>query len=451
MKLTFYGGTGSVTGANFLLEQKNTKILIDCGLMQGIESAERFNRGEFSYKPSEMNYLIVTHAHLDHIGRIPKLVKDGFKGKIISTPPTKDIAEQILYDAEAIMEHNAQKEGVLPIYEKEDVINTMNLWETIDYHEKKDLEDGVSIFFKDSGHILGSSIVEISDGKKKIAFTGDLGNSPSLLLNDTEWVTDADYIVMESVYGDRNHESKEKRREDLKRAIKETIDGKRLLIIPTFSVERTQMILYEMNEFFENHGLQQIPVFLDSPLAIKVTRIYENYRNYLNEKIQKQFKSGDDPFDFPRLKSVNISYESQKIDNMPNPKIILAGSGMSSGGRVVQHEKDHLSDPKTTILLVGYQALGTLGRQLEDGAKKIKIFNKEVNVRAKISKISGYSSHKDSDHLVEFVEKATEKGKLKKVFCVMGEPKSSLFLIQRLKDEIEVNAELPEYGETVEI
>jgi metallo-beta-lactamase family protein len=451
MKLTFYGGTGSVTGANFLLEHENLKILVDCGLMQGSESAERFNRGDFPYKPEEINFLLITHAHMDHVGRIPKLVRDGFVGKIISTPPTKDIAEPLLYDEQMIMDHESRKGGVLPIFEKTDVERAISLWNTVGYHQKLDLGSGLSIYLRDSGHILGSSMIEISDGAEKIVFTGDLGNSPSLLLNDTEEITDADYIVMESVYGDRNHESKDKRREELKEAIKETIDEKRLLIIPSFSVERTQMIIYEMNEFFENHELSQIPVFLDSPLAIRVTKIYEKYTDYLNKNIQEDFKRGDDPFKFPKLKSVNMSYESEKIERTPNPKIILAGSGMSSGGRVVHHEKDHVSDKNTTILLVGYQALGTLGRQLEDGAKTVKIFNETLPVKAKISKIEGYSSHKDSDHLVGFVEMAAEKGTLKKVFCVMGEPKASLFLIQRLRDEIDVNAALPEYGETVEL
>lgn len=456
MKLTFFGGTGSVTGANFLLEHEDSsgkilKILVDCGLMQGTESSDRFNRGNFPYNPAEIDYLLVTHAHMDHVGRIPKLVKEGFAGKIISTPPTKEIAEPLLYDEQAIMDHDSRKNGVLPIFEKTDIEKSMSLWSTVGYHQNFDLGFGISIYLRDSGHILGSSMIEVTDGKEKIVFTGDLGNSPSLLLNDTEEITDADYIVMESVYGDRNHEPKDKRRAELKEAIKETIDGKRLLIIPSFSVERTQMILFEMNEFFENHELSPIPVYLDSPLAIKVTKIYEKYIGYMNQNIQADFKKGDDPFKFPKLKSVTMSYESEKIDGMPNPKIILAGSGMSSGGRVVHHEKDHVSDPSTTILLVGYQALGTLGRQLEDGVKTIRIFNEDLPVKARVTKIEGYSSHKDSDHLVGFVEKAAEKGTLKKVFCVMGEPKSSLFLIQRLHDEIDVNATLPEYGETVDL
>ncbi len=256
---------------------------------------------------------------------------------------------------------------------------------------------------------------------------------------------------MESVYGDRNHEPKDERRKKLKKIIADAINGKRCLIIPAFSLERTQMILYEMNEFFQNNELPSLPVFLDSPLAIKITKVYEKYSSYFNEMVRKEIAAGDDVFKFPRLKSTPLSQDSARIDMTANPKIIMAGSGMSSGGRIVHHEKDHAGDPHATILLVGYQALGTLGRQLEDGAPQVTIHGQLINVKARIEKIEGYSSHKDSDHLVEFVEKANESKKLKKVFVVMGEPKASMFLAQRLHNELDVNAVYPEYGSTVEL
>ena len=465
MKLTFYGGTGSVTGANYFLQSDDgaenpvrtdihpggLKILVDCGLMQGTSVADTFNREPFPYKPEEIDFLVVTHAHMDHIGRIPKLVREGFKGRIISTPPTKDIATLLYDDALTIIDSDSRKSGLLPIYEKKDVENALALWQVLEYHNTFDLGAGISIYLRDSGHILGSAMVEISDGKTKSVFTGDLGNSPSLLLNDTEEIKDANYIVMESVYGDRNHESKDERRSQLKEIIKETIVNKRLLIIPAFSLERTQQILYEMNEFFEKNELNQIPVFLDSPLAIKITKIYEKYSSYFNETIRQEIKNGDDIFSFPKLKSTAFSRDSERIVMTQNPKIIIAGSGMSNGGRIVHHEKDHVGDKNATILLVGYQSLGTLGRKLEDGAKVVKIYGEDMEVRAKILKIEGYSSHKDSDHLVEFVQTASESKELKKVFAVMGEPKSSLFLVQRLRDELGVNAEYPEYGESVEL
>ncbi len=457
-----------MTGANFLLDiyppipdgrAGSCKILVDCGLVQGSRFAENLNRSEFAYDPAEIDYLLVTHAHIDHIGRIPKLVKDGFTGQIISTPETKELAEFLLADTVKILESEAQHEGILPLYEAADLAPAFALWSTLPYHTMKVLKDSVSIYFKDAGHILGSVMIEISRNGKKMVFTGDLGNSPSVLLKDTEWITDANYILMESVYGDRNHEPKDERRNKLKAVIQSTIDHKRTLIIPAFSLERSQMIIYEMNEIFENKpastqggGIKtQLPVFLDSPLAIKITSVYEKYSADFNDKVQAEIKAGDDIFSFPRLKFIVQGGESRLIEKVPNPKIIIAGSGMSVGGRVILHEKHYVSNPNAEILFVGYQAVGSLGRQLQDGAREVEIFGEKKEVRAKIESISGYSSHKDSDHLLEFVEKAVEGGQLKQVFCVMGEPKSSMFLVQKLRDNLGVDAVYPEFKQTVEI
>lgn len=460
-KLTFYGGTRTVTGANFLLELdplvsngqgKRVRVLIDCGLIQGDMQAEGLNRTEFAYNPSEIDYLLVTHAHIDHIGRIPKLVKDGFRGEILSTPETKEIAEFLLADMVRILETEARQEKLLPIYEQADIAPALALWHTVPYHIKKELKESISILFKDAGHILGSAMIELSRAEKKFVFTGDLGNSPSILLKDTEEITDADYILMESVYGDRNHEPKEERRKKLKRVIQDVIAHNRTLIIPVFSLERTQQIIYEMNELFENGEIKfRIPVFLDSPLAIKITGVYEKYSEDFNDKARSDIQSGDDIFNFPSLKFIVQSGESKMIERVPNPKIIMAGSGMSVGGRVILHEKHYISNPEAEILFVGYQAVGSFGRQLQDGVKKVKIYGEEKDVLAKIESISGYSSHKDSDNLLEFVAKATESKKLKKVFVVMGEPKSSMFLVQKLRYNLGVEAIYPEFGQTIEI
>lgn len=457
-----------VTGANFLLEIYPTvsdgrasgcKILVDCGLVQGGPSAENLNRSPFPYNPAEIDYLLVTHAHLDHIGRIPKLVKEGFRGQILSTPETKEIAEFLFLDAAKILEDQARHEGILPIYGAEDITPTLDLWETLPYHTAKELKDGLAIYLKDAGHILGSSMIEITRlredtpaEQRKIVFTGDLGNSPSLLLKDTEAITDANYLVMESVYGDRNHAPKEERHKKLKEVIEDIIKHKRTLIIPTFSVERTQMIIYELNEIFETGEIKyQVPVFVDSPLAIKVTSIYARYAADFNDAVRADINSGDDIFNFPKLRFIVQSGESKLIERVPNPKIIMAGSGMSVGGRVVLHENHFVSNPNAEILFVGYQATGSLGRQLQDGAKEVQIFGEKKLVRAKIDSIGGYSSHKDSDHLLEFVAQAAESQKLKQVFCVMGEPKASMFLVQKLRDNLDVDAVYPQFKETVEI
>lgn len=451
-KLTFYGGVGMVTGANFLLEVAGLKVLVDCGLVQGHRFAENINRAEFLYNPSEIDFLLVTHGHTDHIGRIPKLVKDGFQGEIWSNSETKDLSEILLADTAKILASEAQDDGVLPLYEAKDIPPALALWQTVPYHTKKDLKNGVSFYLKDAGHILGSTMIEITVNNKKIVFTGDLGNSPSVLLKDTESISEADYLVMESVYGDRNHQPKEERRRKLKQVIMDVIKHNHTLIIPAFSLERTQMIIYEMNEMFENGEIkQQIPVFIDSPMAAKVTEVYKKYPQDFNDKIQADIRSGDDIFSFPGLKFTVQASESVAIKKISNPKIIIAGSGMSVGGRVILHEKHYVSNPQTTIMFVGYQSAGSLGRQLQDGAKTVRIFGETKKVKAQIESISGYSSHKDSDNLLNFVADIAETSKLKKVFVVMGEPKSALFLVQKIRDNLGVNAVNPAYAETVEL
>ena len=366
--LTFAGGTGTVTGANFLLEVLNKKILIDCGMEQGSDFADASNREAFPYEPSEIDMLLVTHAHIDHIGRIPKLVKEGFKGVIYSSPATYDLSKLMLPDAARLLEDDARRKGVLPLYEQSDVAPVFTNWKTINYYENFELAPDISVYLKDSGHILGAVMYEITINGSKIVFTGDLGNSPSLFLRDTDKITDAKYMVMESVYGDRNHESKEVRQQKLSDAILDTIKRNRTLIIPAFSLERTQDILFEINELVERQHMPHVRVFIDSPLATNVTEVYRRYTKDFNDRAHQLIASGDDIFDFKKLKFTMQKHESDRIDHLDNPKIIMAGSGMSNGGRIVKHEKYFLPDPNATLLLVGYQSLGTLGRQIQDGA-----------------------------------------------------------------------------------
>ena len=457
LKLTFCGGVSTVTGANFLLEtldeEKPVKILIDCGMEQGDKAADYFNSRPFPYDPKSIDFLLVTHAHIDHIGLIPKLVKDGFKGIIYSTPETRKIAVPMIEDSTKIMEQEAFRANLRPLYQQEDFNNTFKLWKSIPYHVLTSLTSEFKIYLKDAGHVLGSTIYEITypssglvgTGKSgKIVFTGDLGNSPAPILRDTELVTGANYLVMESVYGDRNHESISERLDKLENIIEETVKRRGALIIPAFSLEKTQVVLYEINKLVEQGRIPVVPVYIDSPLAIKITEIYKNESEDFNPETREMIRRGDDVFNFPKLVFTDSVEESKAIKYSSNPKIIIAGSGMSMGGRIMHHEINYLPHKENTILLLGYQSIGTVGRLIKDGADSITIHGQRVPINAKVEYIDGYSSHKDSDHLLEFV--AGTKDTLKKVFVVMGEPKSALFLVQRIRDYLGVYAIHPEEG-----
>ena len=449
LNITFWGGVGSVTGANFLLEDNKTKILVDCGLLQGVSGSSQENAKDFPYNPPEIDFLFVTHSHMDHIGRIPKLVKDGFNGIIYSTNETREMADVMFVDAVKIMSMNEREGKSKAIYDAPDAIKAMKLWKTLPYNKENKINDEFSVKLLDAGHILGSAMYDFTYDNKHIVFTGDSGNSPSPLLNDTEKIVGADYLIMDSVYGDRNHEAKEDRDRRFEEIVRESIEKGGTLLIPVFSIERTQVILYELNNLIEEKGLPSVSVFLDSPLALKITDIYKRSANLFKDSVQKEIKSGDDIFSFPKLKIVHSGFESQKVGGVSGPKIILAGSGMSEGGRVVHHEMDLISAPKNTILLMGYQAVGTLGRRIQDKPSNIEISGQNFPVRARIEMISGFSSHKDSENLIEMVSDTADT--VKKVFVVMGEPKSSLFLVQRLRDYLDVDAVYPERGKVYEL
>ena len=454
LKLTFASGATTVTGANFVLEtmpeegssEEKVFVMIDCGLVQG-DADPRENLKPFTYDPSKIDYLFITHAHIDHIGRIPKFVKDGFKGKIFSTIETKELAPIMFEDAANLMLHEAEKNGNPPLYLTIDIEKAMRLWKDIPYHQSFKLTGGFHVVAKDAGHILGSAMYEFTYNETKIVFTGDLGNSPSPILPNTEKITDANYLIMESVYGDRNHETTAQRRDKLEDVIENSVRAGGALIIPSFSLEKTQNLLFEIHTLIDEGRVPKIPVFLDSPLATKVTDIYMKEVKNFNIAALERIGKGEQLFSFPGLTVINTSEESKNLIREPNPKIIIAGSGMSTGGRIMHHEVNYLPDPKSTILLTGYQSFGTLGKQIENGSKTVNIFGNKIPVNARIERIDGYSSHKDSDHLLEFV--SFTRDTLKKVFPVMGEPKSSMFLGQKIEDNLGVKTYHPEDGESV--
>ncbi len=448
MKLGFYGAAGGVTGSNHQLLGAGANILIDCGFFQGVKVCDDKNNNPFAYDPSTIDALFVTHAHLDHVGRIPKLFNEGFKGKIYSTPPTREIAELMFNDTVRIIEREAKADGHEPLYREDAVKKAMKNWEVLPYD--KDVVIGeLHIRFRDAGHILGSAMLEIEHNGKKLVYSGDLGNSPAPLLQDTALLSGIDFLIMEAVYGDRLHENRDKRIGRLKEVIEDTIKKGGVLMIPSFSIDRTQNLLLELNDLIESRDIPEIPVFVDSPLAIKVTKVYQENERYFNKDITAAINDGDDIFKFPRLRFTESSRDSIAIKGAPNPKIIIAGSGMSNGGRILHHEKNYLSDPQNTLLFVGYQAVGTMGRALQEGIKSVTIFNEKISVRAKIVTIGGYSAHKDMNALLEFVE--TMKATIKKVFIVHAEPGVALFFSQRLRDYLAVDTFVPKEGDVVEI
>ena len=448
--LGFYGGVGSVTGANFMLDTGRVAVLVDCGLVQGDKFANEINAQPFVYDPAKADVLLVTHAHADHIGRIPKLVREGFAGKIYSTEPTRALAKLMFDDALKIMQMEAKRDQREVLYEQIDIDQALAQWHVKGYGESFEIGDDITTTFFDAGHILGSAIVELTRNSKKIVFTGDLGNVPQPLVGAPHIPKDYDYMVMESVYGDRSHEEVEERSQLLKGYIEETIRTKGTLIIPAFSMERTQGMLLEINNLIEKDEIKPVKTFLDSPLAIRVTEVYRKSVAFLKPEVQDQIEAGDDIFAFDGLKFTETVKESSQIARVSGPKIIIAGSGMSHGGRIRTHEKEYLDDRNCIVLLVGYQTVGSIGRLLQDGAKHVWIDRMKIKVHAKVATIRGYSGHADRDQLVEFVHGGLSP-KTKQIFVTMGEERSSLFLTQRLRDYLGAPAIAPEANAEIEI
>lgn len=463
MKLSFYGGVQQVTGSNYLLEEDGLKILVDCGLFQGSRFAEDLNYATFAYQPKDIDVVFVTHSHADHSGRLPKLYKDGFRGKIYATKPTIDLSAIALEDNIDLIKDEAKKDGHEPLFRAGDLHQVFLLAQGVEYGEEIDLGSGVRAIFHEAGHILGSAIIEINwkdtsaqagdktGDSRSIYFSGDLGNYPVPLLKHYDMPNMADYIVCESTYGDRIHDNVNNRKDILRQVIEETVKAGGTVIIPSFAIERTQDLLYELNELIEHEHLPKIPVFLDSPLAIKLTKVYKNYEQYFNKKVLHDIRTGDDIFSFPGLKMTFSTQESKSINEVRGPKIIIAGSGMSLGGRILYHEMRYLSDPNSTILFVGYQVEGSPGRQILDGKKEIKLLGQHISVNCRVRSIEGYSAHADQGMLLDWVGKAKQDGNLKKVFITHGEYHSSSVLGQKIKDKLDVEAIVPGMGDSFEL
>ena len=448
MKLTFNGGVKAVTGANYLLESDQTKILIDCGLHQGGKFSERQNWDEFPYNPKDIKAVFITHSHIDHIGLLPKLYREGFRGTVYSTTPCKEFSRVLLNDSQHILEMEAKRSKKPILYEEEDIVGLMKLWKGGKYH-KPITVDNFTVTFYSAGHILGSSIIYIEADGKRIVFSGDLGNSPAPLIGYKEELPETDYCLIESTYGDRIHEDIAERKGIIENMIEDVVRSGGTLMIPAFAMERSQQLLYVIYELMHEGRVPKIPVFLDSPLAIKLTEIYKRHRSYFSEDVIAQIKPDDPIFSFSGLKKTLTTMESKAINEVDPPKIIIAGSGMMHAGRILHHLKRHLPDPNSILLIVGFQAKGSLGRQLFDGKKKVRIHGQDVEAHCRIKAIGGYSAHADQPQLMDWLR--PQRKKLKKVFVVQGEEKASAVLRDKIKDELVITASIPQKGITYDI
>jgi metallo-beta-lactamase family protein len=459
IRVACLGGAGSVTGSNYLVESPlDKKVLVDCGLFQGGRQMESRNGMEWGFDPQQLSTLFLTHAHIDHSGRIPKLVKDGFQGKIITSPPTAELCRIMLLDSAHIQELDAEwqtrrnkrqsKEPVLPLYTTEDAEASLKLLMPMDRDQIIDVEPGIKARLRNAGHILGSSILELwieeDDVTTKIVFSGDLGRKNQLILKDSHEIFDADYLFLESTYGDRLHRSFEKSKEELLEAIEYAVSNGEKIIIPAFAVERTQEILYVLGEFNREGQLPDIPVYLDSPLAIKATEIFRENKKYYDEEAQAIVAQGDDPFDLPNLQFTPSTKESMAINASSGSAIIIAGNGMCTAGRIKHHLKHNLWREGASLVIIGFQAQGTTGRRIIEGAKHVKIFREDVTVRAKVFTIGGFSAHADQKDLVEWVSHFESKPQ---VFLVHGEVTACEVLAKEIEKKLQLKTHVPGWKE----
>ena len=470
MKITFLGATKMVTGSNFLVEGAGKKFLVDCGMYQGGDRDEMQNHEPFAYDVNEIDFMLLTHAHIDHSGRIPKLYKEGYRNPVITTKATRDLCSIMLPDSGHIQEQEIEwrnrkrmregKEALPPLYTAQDAIDTMEIFKPVNYDEIIEIDPNIYVRFNDAGHMLGSAIIEIwvkEDGKEtKAVFTGDLGNNDIPLLSSPTMIDNCDYLVMESTYGGRLHIRNDEKANLFLNIVSETLDKGGTVVIPSFAVGRTQEILYELNnlkdaqdseEFKKKYAtLMKAPVYVDSPLAISATEVFRENANLFDEETQALIERGDNPLEFPGLQFTRTADESKALNEKNESAIIISASGMCEVGRIKHHLKHHLWDPNSTVLFVGYQAPGTLGRRIDDGEKVVRIFGEEIAVNARIEYIEGYSGHADQEWLMNFIYSFITKPK--HVFLVHGEPNGQEILKAKIEEEAKLPVIIPEYGQT---
>ena len=468
MNITFLGAAKTVTGSCYLVETKDTKFLVDCGMFQGRANEVILNAEPFPFNPGSLDFMLLTHAHIDHSGRIPKLYMDGFKGKIYATKPTVQLCGIMLPDSGHIQEtenewinrkrQRAGKAPVKPLYTVKEATDCLALLKGVTYGEAFSITEDIKVRFNDAGHILGSAIIEIwirENGKDtKIVFSGDLGNKGVPILRDPTIIADADYLVVESTYGNRQHTLK-KETDKLERfinIISETIAKGGNVVIPSFAVGRTQEIIYDLNKYMDVFGddkinkILNIPVYVDSPLATSATQIFRENLDCFDEEAREYIQNGDNPLDFPSLKFTQSPEESKKLNEKTESTIIISASGMCDAGRIKHHLKHNLWRKESTILFVGYQAEGTLGRRILDGATMVKLFGEEISVNARIEAIDGFSGHADKAGLLSWIGSIERKPK--KVFIVHGEQEIMYDFAQTLSSEFGLRCIVPARGDS---
>ncbi len=466
MRVKFFGATQTVTGSMHLLEiEKGPTILLDCGLYQGEEFASENINSEFPCSPKDVDILVLSHAHIDHCGNIPQFVKKGFKGKIFSTHATYDLATIMLADSAAIQEKDtafdnkwrARKQMPLltPLYRPEDVGPALDLFFSIPYNTWHPIASGVDLLFRDAGHMLGSASVtlKINEGGKEIVFgfTGDVGRINKPILRDPQPMPEVDYLISESTYGGKDHDDFAIAEEELLKIIEEAcVRKKGKLMIPAFSVGRTQDIVHTLDRL-ENQGrLPSIPVFVDSPLSVNATQIFELHPECFDDELKKYMLKDPNPFGFSKLKYTREVADSKAINNQKGPMIIIASSGMANAGRILHHFVNNIEDPANTILIVGYCAQGTLGAALVNGVNKVKIYGDVYKVKADVKRMSAYSAHAGQSELATFLSNQ-KSGKLKKMWLVHGEPDRCIAMKNYLESEAFHNISIPSRGDQFEI
>ncbi|WP_345975397.1 MBL fold metallo-hydrolase [Sulfurimonas sp. HSL3-7] len=458
-KVTSYGAAQTVTGSCHLVKINSVEILIDCGMFQG-DTGGMSNYEPFAFDPAKIQYLILTHAHLDHIGRVAKLVKEGFDGEIIATQPTYDIAKIMLLDSAGILEEEyrtlkrkarrrGEEESVSePLYTQEHVHQVFEKkWHTLEYFEHHKLRQHIRVSLGNAGHIMGSAFVILDyheeSEPKRIVFSGDIGSPHRLIIDSADTVDKADALFIESTYGDRDHKPLLESVHEFKKAVTETLERGGNVLIPSFALERTQEILWLLHEMFKAHTLPECRVFLDSPLAIKATELYNKYPLQLSDEVEWEAAIGSDPFSFKWLEMTSTRDESMEINRVRERAIIIAGSGMCTGGRIMHHLKNRLWNPKNAVIFVGYQVEGTLGRRIIDGAKFVRIYNEEIITKAQVYTINGFSAHADQSDLIDWIRPI--KG-LKTLCLVHGEEEKMELFAKAINEALKIDAHIMKRG-----